>query len=115
MAYAFFEGEIVPIEAAKVSVRTQALHYGTSCFAGIRGYWNQEQEQLFVFRILDHYERFLDSTKLLRMSLPHSAEDLVDITLELLREEGYREDVYIRPLGYKASEGIGCQLHGLRD
>lgn len=115
MAYGYFEGKIVPIEEAKVSVRTQALHYGTSCFAGIRGYWNEEEEQLFVFRILDHYERFLDSTKLLRMSLPYSVEDLVDITLELLRQEGYREDVYIRPLGYKASEGIGCQLHGLQD
>lgn len=115
MAYAFFEGEIVPIDQAKVSVRTQALHYGTSCFAGIRGYWNDEADQLFIFRILDHYRRFLDSAKLLRMSLPHSVEDLADITVRLLRQEGYREDVYIRPLGYKASEGIGCRLHGLLD
>jgi branched-chain amino acid aminotransferase len=115
MAYAYFEGEIVPIEEAKVSVRTQALHYGTSCFAGIRGYWNEDEQELFVFRVLDHYRRFLDSTKLLRMSLPYSAGDLAAITLKLLRQEGYREDVYVRPLGYKASEGIGCRLHGLRD
>jgi branched-chain amino acid aminotransferase len=113
--YAFFEGEIVPIEQARVSVTTQALHYGTSCFAGIRGYWNDEKEQLFVFRILDHYERFLNSTKLLRMELPHSITDLALITLDLLRREGWREDVYIRPMAYKAGPSIGCSLHNVAD
>jgi len=94
---------------------TQALHYGTSCFGGIRGYWNDEQEQLFAFRLLDHYERFLDSTKLLRMELPYSANDLAEISLDLLRREGWREDVYIRPLAYKAGQEIGCRLHGVPD
>ena len=113
--YAFFQGQIVPIEQAKVSVMTQALHYGTSCFGGIRGYWNDEQEQLFTFRLLDHYERFLDSTKLLRMELPYSANDLAEISLDLLRREGWREDVYIRPLAYKSGQEIGCRLHGVPD
>jgi branched-chain amino acid aminotransferase len=113
--YAFFKGEIVPIDQAKVSVRTQALHYGTSCFGAIRGYWNEEKQQLYTFRILDHYERFVDSTKLLRMELPYSAQDLADISLELLRREGWREDVYIRPLAYKAGEEIGCRLHNVAD
>jgi branched-chain amino acid aminotransferase len=113
--YAFFQGRIVPIEQARVSVMTHALNYGTACFGGLRGYWNGDLEQLFVFRIRDHFGRFLDSTRLLLMSLPYSVEELAEITVELLREEGWRQDVYIRPLAYKADEGIGVRLHGLSD
>jgi branched-chain amino acid aminotransferase len=113
--YAFFQGRIVPIEQAKISVMTHALNYGTACFGGLRGYWNNELGQLFVFRIRDHFERFLNSTRLLMMSLPYSVNELAETTLELLRREGWREDVYIRPLAYKATEGIGVRLHGLTD
>jgi branched-chain amino acid aminotransferase len=113
--YAFFEGRIVPIGQAKVSVMTHALNYGTACFGGLRGYWNDDEEQLFVFRILDHYGRLLNSARLLRMDLPYSASEMADITLDLLRQEGWREDVYIRPLAYKSNTGIGVRLHGLRD
>ncbi len=113
--YAFFEGQIVPIEQAKISVMTQALNYGTACFGGVRGYWNHDREQLFVFRIFDHFERFLNSTKLLLMQLPYSQDELVQITLDLLRREGWRQDVYIRPLAYKADGSIGVRLHDLRD
>jgi branched-chain amino acid aminotransferase len=113
--YAFFEGQIVPIEQAQISVMTHALHYGTACFGGLRGYWNDDEDQLFVFRIRDHYRRFLNSSKLLMMEFPLSADDLAEITLKLLVEEGWREDVYIRPLAYKANAGIGVRLHGLQD
>lgn len=113
--YAFFEGQIVPIEQAQVSVMTHALHYGTACFGGLRGYWNDKKDQLFVFRISDHYRRFLNSSKLLMMELPFSVDDLAEITLKLLRKEGWREDVYVRPLAYKANAGIGVRLHGLTD
>lgn len=113
--HAFFQGQIVPIEQAKISVMTHALHYGTACFGGLRGYWNDDREQLFVFRIFDHFERFLNSTKLLRMELPYSVNELAEITLDLLRQEGWRQDVYIRPLAYKADAGIGVRLHDLTD
>jgi hypothetical protein len=56
--YAFFEGEIRPIEEARISVRTHAFNYGTGWFGGLRGYWNEAQGQLYVFRIYDHYKRF---------------------------------------------------------
>jgi branched-chain amino acid aminotransferase len=111
--HAFFQGQIVPIEEAKVSVMTHALHYGTACFAGIRAYWNNEKEELFVFRLRDHYRRFLQSCKLLMIELPYSLEDLMEITVELIRTEGFREDLYIRPLAYKSFEGIGVRLHNL--
>ena len=111
--YAFFRGEIVPIEQAQVSIMTHALHYGTGCFAGLRAYWNRDQEQLFVFRIEDHFHRFTNSTRLLYMDIPYTAEQLINITLDLLRHEGYRQDAYIRPLAFKSSETIGVRLHDL--
>jgi branched-chain amino acid aminotransferase len=113
--YVFFRGQVVPVDQAKISIRTHALHYGTACFGGLRGYWNDDDEQLFVFRILDHYERFLNSAKLLMMKLPYSVNELAEITLDLLRREEWREDVYIRPLAYKADELIGVRLHDLTD
>lgn len=113
--YAYFAGAIRPIDEARISVMTHALHYGTGWFGGLRGYWNDDRQQLYVFRISDHYRRFVNSGKILLATLDCSAEELASITLELLRRENYHEDCYIRPLAYKADEGIGVRLHGLRD
>lgn len=113
--YAFFQGQIVPIEQAQVSVMTHALHYGTACFGGIRAYWNEQAEQLYVFRLEDHIKRFLSSASLLLMKLPYSPEQLRDVVVELLRREGFRDDMYVRPLAYKADHKIGVLLHGLTD
>ena len=113
--YAFFKGEIVPVEEAKISIMTHGFNYGTGCFEGIRAYWNEQEEQLYVFRLREHYERMHRSARILRIGLPYSEDELVEHTVALLRREGYREDVYIRPLAYKASEVIGVRLHDLED
>jgi len=113
--FAYFEGKFVPFTEAKVSIMTHAFNYGTGVFEGIRAYWNEPQAQLFVVRLRDHYRRLLQSTKVLRMQLSLDAEQMSDLTVELLRREGYREDVYIRPLAYKANEVIGVRLHNLTD
>lgn len=113
--YAFFKGEIIPVEQATVSVRTHALNYGTGCFEGIRGYWNAEEEQMLVFKLREHYERFQQSWRILCMDLPYTVDELVDVTIELLRLEGFRADAYIRPLAFKADEMIGVRLNNIRD
>jgi branched-chain amino acid aminotransferase len=113
--YAYFEGKIVPYSEAKVGIMTHALHYGTAAFAGIRAYWNDEQEQLFVFRPIDHFIRLLNSAKLLVATIDKTPEELRDIVLDLLRKEEHRQDVYIRPLIYKAEEIVGVKLHDIRD
>lgn len=113
--YAYFEGQIVPYAEAKVGVLTHALNYGTAAFAGVRAYWNNDQEQLYIFRPIDHYKRLLNSAKMLLMEFELTPEDLRDITVELLRKEGHKNDVYIRPLIYKADEQIGVRLHNLRN
>jgi branched-chain amino acid aminotransferase len=113
--FAFFKGKIVPIEEATISVMTHAFHYGTAVFGGMRAYWNEDEEQLFIFRSHDHFERLLQSASLLRMDLPYTPADLTNILIELLRTEGYRENTYIRPLAYKSTPIIGVRLHDLDD
>jgi branched-chain amino acid aminotransferase len=113
--YAYFQGEIVPYGKAKVGVLTHALNYGTAAFGGLRGYWNDEQEQLYLFRPKDHYRRLLNSAKILRMDFDHTPEGLTQITIDLLKMEGHCQDVYIRPLVYKSEEVIGVRLHDLEE
>jgi branched-chain amino acid aminotransferase len=113
--YAYFEGKIVPYQDAKVGVMNHTLNYGTGVFGGVRGYWNEEQEQLFVFRPIDHFTRLLNSGKLMCAQLEFTPEELTEIALDLLRAEGYRENCYLRPLLYKADEIIGVRLHDLTD
>lgn len=113
--FAYFEGQIVPYADAKVGVLTHALNYGTAAFGGLRGYWNADERQLYLFRPLNHYTRLLNSAKMLCMEFEHTPESLTEVTIQLLQKEDYRQDVYIRPLVYKADEGIGVKLHGVRD
>jgi len=111
--YAFFKGHIVPYSEAKVGVLTHTLNYGTGVFGGLRGYWNDDEEQSFIFRVEDHYRRFLQSTRILCMDLPYSLDDLAEVTAQLIRTENLREDCYIRPLAYFTDEIIGVRLHGM--
>jgi branched-chain amino acid aminotransferase len=111
--FAFFKGRIVPYSEAKVGVLTHTFNYGTGVFGGLRAYWNTDEEQLFIFRPLDHYRRFIDSARLLLMELPYSEAELVRHTIDLLKAEKYRTDCYVRPISYFGDEIIGVKLHGL--
>ena len=112
---AYFRGKIVPYSEAKVGVATHALNYGTAVFGGMRGYWNEEQKKLFVFRPRDHFRRFLNSARLLCMKLDFTPESLTGILLDLLHQDDYQQNIYIRPLAYKADEVVGVRLHDLTD
>ncbi|MBU7023809.1 MAG: branched-chain amino acid transaminase [Theionarchaea archaeon] len=108
--FCFLEDKFVPWEEAKVPVSTHALHYGTAVFAGLRGYWNEEEHQLYVFRIRDHFERLHDSVRFIFIDLKYSVDELVDITKKLLRKNEFKCDVYIRPLAFKS---VGPKIVGM--
>lgn len=113
--FAYFEGEIVPIQQATVSITCNTLHYGTGCFGGLRAYWNEQQEQLYAFRLVDHYKRLLNSAKLLHCNIDYTPEQLRDITVALLSREGWRENCYIRPIVYKDDGVFRVWLHDAND
>ena len=112
---AYLQGKFVPLEEANINIMTHAFNYGTGCFEGIRGYWNEEQEQMYLFRLREHYQRLLTSARILGMSSPHSIDELCELTLELVRRNGHREDCYVRPILYKGSRVVGVRMHDLED
>jgi len=109
--YAFFNGKIISIEDAKISIRTCLIHYGIGIFEGIRAYWNPEKGTAYIFRVMEHYERMIKNAKIIAMDIPYSSEELRDITIDLLKKENYKQDTYIRPLAYYASENILDKLN----
>ena len=111
--WVFYEGEFARYHDVKLGLMTHALHYGTGVFEGIRAYWNEKQEQLHLLQGAAHYDRMRRSANVMRMTLPHSTEELVNFTLELLRRNQFKSDVYVRPLLYTSSEEIGVRLHNL--
>jgi len=111
--YAYFQGRIVPYTEARVGVMNHTLNYGTGVFGGIRGYWNPEEEQLFIFRLADHLQRLLRSAQLIQAEIGLDVEELRHLTVDLAQREGLRQDCYIRPLIYNTDEIIGVRLHDL--
>lgn len=109
----FMNGEFLPAERGVISVRTHAFAYGTSCFEGIRGYWNEKERQVYLFRAREHYERLKRSCQVLQMSLPYTVDQLIELSLELIRRNDQHQDIYLRPVVYKNQELLGVLLHGL--
>lgn len=114
-SYAFFHNQFVPLSEARIGVMTQAFHYGTGVFEGIRGNWNSEQKQTYLFRLEEHYDRLLNGCRLLKISLPYTTSELCQLTIELVARCKFQEDIYVRPLAYKSTESLGVRLHGLDD
>ena len=111
--WVFYEGEFARYNDVRLGLMTHALHYGTAVFEGIRAYWNEKKSQLYLLKAAAHYDRMRRSANVMRMELPFSTEELVNFTLELLRRNEYKSDVYVRPLLYTSSEEIGVRLHNL--
>ncbi len=111
----FMNGKFVPANEAHVGVMSHALSYGTGCFEGIRGYWNDQTEELYIFRLREHYERLHRSCHIVNIQLPYTVDELIAITVDLVQRNNLRENCYIRPFAYKADEIIGVRLNNLED
>jgi branched-chain amino acid aminotransferase len=113
--YVIMNGAIIPANKGRVSIMTHGLSYGTGCFEGIRGYWNPDTEDIYLFRIREHFERLHRSCRILNMKLDFTPDDLVQQALDLVRKNDWHENIYLKPVVYKADEVIGVKLHGLQD
>jgi branched-chain amino acid aminotransferase len=113
-AWAYFDGRLVPFEQANVSIATHAFNYGTAVFEGIRAY-RQEDGGLAVLFGPEHYRRLLGNARLIRARVDESAEQLLEITRDLLRRNEHDADVYVRPVLYKSAPTIRLQLTDLDD
>ena len=111
-SYVFYQGEIVEESQVSISIRSKAFNYGLGCFEGIRAYWDDEKQQLYGFKLKEHYERLLQSCKALNLNIPYSVEELCDVTVELLKKNGFKTTTYIRPIVYKGADSLGPTLYG---
>ena len=108
--FVFMNGEYVEADKATIPIRTHAFLYGTSVFEGIRAYYNEEENQLYAFRVPEHYGRLLRSAKVMWIKSPYSVKEYTNITKDLLKKNEYKTDVYIRPTLYKSSIKVGPTL-----
>jgi len=111
----FAEGDFRRYGDARVGLLSHGLNYGTGCFEGIRGYWQADEGELYLLQLREHFERLHMSARILMMKLPYAVDDLVAITAELCARNRFRENVYVRPLIYKAAEDVGVRLVGVPD
>jgi branched-chain amino acid aminotransferase len=107
---AYFKGNFVPIEEANINIMNHSFMYGTAVFEGIRAYWNEQEEELYIFRLREHFERMADSMKIMYLETKYTVDELVKITVELLRRNAPRTDTYIRPAAYKTAHRVGPSL-----
>ncbi|TGN10973.1 branched-chain amino acid transaminase [Leptospira ilyithenensis] len=110
----YFEGKIIPSEDAKISIQTHAFQYGTAVFGGIRGYHNETRKNVFVFRILDHYKRLVNSTKIMQLQFDKTPEELAEITLKLIRDSNLKQNVYVRPIVYTSALQLSPRFHDVK-
>jgi branched-chain amino acid aminotransferase len=115
LPYCFFDGRVVPIEQAKVSVATHALQYGTGVFGGIRGYLDQDGATINIFRLHDHMTRFTQSAGMIKIALPRDIDGLCELAVQLTKSNAPSGDVYFRPYAYKAGLDLGPTLEGIED
>jgi branched-chain amino acid aminotransferase len=111
---AYFDGQFVPHEQARLPISAHVVNYGTGCFEGIRAYWNGAHRQLYVTLLREHIDRLLRSARILNLDFDGDADELCDIVVELLRRNEYVEDAYVRPMVYKSGETIKVTLSGIR-
>ena len=100
--YLWHAGELVEWDHAMVHVSILGWTAISAVFEGIRGYWDSDHQELQIFQLEAHLKRLFQSMKIMRMTSPHSQEELTRAIASLLRANEYQGDVYIQPLAYFA-------------
>lgn len=106
--FAWFDGKFVRSEEAKVPVMTHAIHYGTSVFEGLRGYWNSKN--LNIFRLDDHIKRFRNSGKVYSINLKFTNKEISNAVIQLCKKNNVRQSCYIRPFYFVGRYGINLNV-----
>lgn len=106
--YVWFDGRLVLSSEARVSVKIHALHYGTAVFEGIRAY--AQGDNLYVFRLKEHCERLVTSGRIIHLNIRETASEISEGILQMLRKNGFRKSVYIRPVIFVGEGGINLDF-----
>lgn len=113
--FVYFNRQFMPAEDATVSIATHGLNYGTGCFEGIRAYYSESRQATYVLKLREHYQRFVQNCGILRIDVGHTVDELCDLTVQLVAKNQSAQDLYIRPLAFKADLSIRVTLEDLTD
>src|SRR5436189_5995958 len=92
----WMNGKMVPNEQAVLPVNSAAVFYATNVFEGLRAYWNDQDEEVYAFRLAEHFTRLRESAKMMRFAIPYSDVDLYEAVREVLRGNEVRgEDIHM--------------------
>jgi len=103
--YLFLNGEIVRYEKALIHIFTPAYRYGATVFEGIRGYWNEKKEDIYLFRVKDHCRRLNQSLKMTRMDITLHEEEMTNNLISLLKKTDIHETVHFIYSAYVDGDG----------
>src|ERR1700736_2625178 len=98
--FVWMDGKVVPWGEATIHVASEAVLRGASIFEGMRAYWNEKEEELFIFKNDEHLQRLRKSAKIMRLTVPFSDEELTKGFVDLLRTLKYKDGVHFRPVVY---------------
>ena len=92
----WFKGEILNVNDAKINVLAPTSQFGLNVFEGIPCYWNENEQQLYAFRLAEHYQRLVKSARLLQIDCPYSTDDLTNALIDVIKANEYTENLSIR-------------------
>ena len=105
----WMDGKMVEWRDAKIHVLTHTLHYGCGAFEGVRAY--NTANGTAIFRLEEHTERLFNSAKILRMHIPFSKQEIMDVQRDVVRANKL-ESCYIRPLVWIGDKKLGVSPKG---
>lgn len=100
---AYMHNKFIDVRKAVVPIQAKVIQYGLGVFTGIRGHWNKEKKNLYLFRLEDHFERLTEAAKIVGMKFPYTFAQFKKIIFDLIKKNKAKEDVYLRPTLYAAS------------
>lgn len=92
----WLKGQILNVNDARINVLSPTSQFGLNVFEGIPGYWNEEEQQLYMFRLNDHYDRLLRSAKLLQLDCTYTKEDFKKALIDTVKANEYYENISVR-------------------
>lgn len=92
----WFKGEILNVNDAKINVLAPTSQFGLNVFEGIPCYWNDEEKQLYAFRLDEHYDRLIRSAKLIQIDNPYSKDELKKALMDVVKANEYDENLSVR-------------------
>lgn len=111
----YFQGKLCKVKDANVNIQTHSFNYGTGVFGGVRGYYNADKKNIFIFRLYEHWERLILSSKIMQMKWKMSYDQFGEIVLQVIREGKWEQNIYLRPIIYKNSYDLSPHLHSIDD